>query len=164
MKEQWASAPARKLAPQEVRTFFISASTAARRNLFQAERMKELMMDVLLTNRQKGRFELHEFVIMREHLHLLLTPAPNESLERCVQYIKGGFSFRAKRELGFTGEIWNSGYNEHRVRDTEDYQNHVRYIHENPVKAGMVNQAVEYCYSSANASWHIDPAPDQFRG
>ena len=97
MQEGEALAPARKLAPQEIRTFFISTSTARRRSLFQTTRMCELMISVLLFNRDKGRFQLHAFVIMREHLHLLLTPAEQESMEKCVQYIKGGFSFRAKK-------------------------------------------------------------------
>src|SRR4051812_17002200 len=108
-----ASAPARKRAPQEVRTFFVTSSTWGRRPILQTERMAGLLVDVLQVNRTKKRFEVHEFVIMRDHFHMLLTPAP-ESLEKCVQYIKGGFSFRAKRELGFLGEIWQAGYNEQR--------------------------------------------------
>src|SRR5207248_316238 len=150
MNENGASAPARKLAPQEVRTFFVTTSTWSRRTLFQTERMCDLMIDVLRFNREKNRFVLHEFVIMREHVHFLLTPAFEESLEKAVQYIKGGFSFRAKRELKFNGEIWQAGFNEHRITDVGDYKNHVTYIYENPVKARLAESPEQYRYSSAS--------------
>ena len=50
--------------------------------------------------RNQGRFLLHEFVLMPDHLHLLLTPARDISLEKALQFVKGGFPFRVKRELG----------------------------------------------------------------
>ena len=159
-----ASAPAKRVAPQEVRTFFISATAWGRRSVFQTDRMARLFLDVLRENREKRRFQLHDFVLMRNHFHALLTPAAETSLEKCVQYIKGGFSFRAKRELGFTGEIWQAGYNEHRVKDASDYQQHVRYIHENPVRAGICGSPREYEYSSANGRYEVDAAPEHLRG
>jgi putative transposase len=126
--------------------------------------MADLFIDVLLKNREKGRFELHEFVVMPNHFHLLFTPAPKEPLEKCVQYIKGGFSFRTKKELGFAGEVWTPGYNEHRVKDAEDYRAHVSYIHENPVKAGLAGDAAAYPCSSAGGRWHLDAAPEHLQG
>lgn len=126
--------------------------------------MCELFLDVLSDNRAKGRFEIHEFVLMPNHFHALLTPTTECSLEKAVQYIKGGFSFRAKRDLGFNGEIWQAGYNEHRVKDAVEYEQHAKYIHENPVRAGMVERAEQYKYSSASKIIDLDPAPKQFRG
>src|SRR5512140_599050 len=80
-----ALAPAPKHAPQQVRTFFVSTKTWGGRSILQTERVAELLLDVLRVNRERGRFELHEFVIMRDHLHLVLTLAEDESLEKCVQ-------------------------------------------------------------------------------
>src|SRR6266540_1217419 len=96
------------LAPQSIRTFFVTFSTAGRRSIFQSDQFATLLLSVLGDNRLKRRFELHEFVIMPDHVHLLITPAPDVSLEKAVQYIKGGFSFRAKRELGSAMEIWSA--------------------------------------------------------
>ena len=159
-----ASAPAMKTAPQEVRTFFVSATSWGRRSIFQTERMARLFIDVLRENREKKRFQVHEFVVMRNHFHALLTPGPEVSLEKCVQYIKGGFSFRAKKELGFAGEIWQAGYNDHRVKDASDYHEHVRYIHENPVRGRLCERPGEFEYSSASGKYEVDPAPEHFRG
>lgn len=126
--------------------------------------MAELMLSVLDDNRDKGRFSLHEFVIMPNHIHLLLTPSYEISLEKCVQFVKGGFSYRAKHELGCNLEIWQKGFKEHRVKAGKDYSNHRDYIHMNPVEAGLVARPEDYSYSSANVRYSLDPCPGHLRG
>jgi hypothetical protein len=69
--------------------------------------MAQLLVDVLAENRRKKRFLLHEFVIMTNHFHLLLTPAAEIPLEKALQFIKGGFSYRAKREIHFAFDMAN---------------------------------------------------------
>src|SRR6266852_899961 len=72
----WALALVKMLqAAQSKRTFFVTSATAGRRALLQSDRMAVLLMDGLAENRRKSRFLLHEFVIMPNHFHLLLTPA-----------------------------------------------------------------------------------------
>jgi len=61
--------------------------------------MRLLFLDVLFHYWQQQKYLLHDFVVMPDHFHLLITPIV--TLERAMQLIKGGFSFRAKRELGF---------------------------------------------------------------
>ena len=151
------------LAPQETRTFFISFATWGRRSILQSNPLCDLLLGVLRENRAKERFRVHEFVFMREHVHLLLTPGPEVSLEKAVQFIKGGFSYRAKKEMNFHGEIWQKGYNERRVRDADDYAQHVEYMRMNPVKAGWVERAEEYLYSSARLRGEVDAAPLPFQ-
>jgi putative transposase len=85
-----------KDAPQEVRTFFVTSVAHARASILKKEEMSRLFVNVLQDNREKGRFLLHEFVVMPDHFHLIVTPAGDVSLEKAIQYIKGGFSFRAK--------------------------------------------------------------------
>jgi putative transposase len=68
--------------------------------------MATLLVDVLMSNVQQERFQLHAFVIMPTHLHALLTVQADMTIEKAAQYIKGGFSFRVKRELGHTHEVW----------------------------------------------------------
>ena len=109
------------------------------------------------------RFQVHEFVFMRNHVHLVLTPAPPVSLEKAMQFIKGGFSYRARREMIFHGGIWQKGYNEHRIRDADEYAKHVEYLWMNPVKAGLAEHPENYPYSSAQLKAEVDPAPQQFR-
>jgi len=121
--------------------------------------MAQLFLDTLQRYRIQKKFLLHEFVLMPDHFHLLLTPAPDVSLEKCAQLIKGGFSFRVKKDLGSKLEIWEKGYAEHRVKDATDYERHAEYIRENPVRAGLVERASDYPYSSECRPSEIDPTP-----
>ena len=107
--------------------------------------MAQLLVDVLAENRRKKRFLLHEFVIMPNHFHLLLTPAAEVPLEKGLQLIKGSFSYRAKRAIHFASEIWQASFVNHRIRDAEDYKHHHTYIGENPVKAGFERETGAVC-------------------
>jgi putative transposase len=143
------------LAPQETRTFFVTTTTADRRRLFQVERNAELFLEILQQNRSKGRLHLHAFVIMPDHVHLLLTPAEDIPLEKAMQFIKGGFSFQLKSQL----EVWTRSFNEHRIRTPQDYQHHVAYIEQNPVRARLVEKAQDYRFSSLSSAIPTDSHP-----
>ena len=147
------------LAPQELRTFFITAVTANRRRLFQINTNAELLLNLFNEDRAKNRYQLHAFVIMPDHIHLLITPATNVSIEKAMQFIKGGFSFRLQSKL----DVWQSGYTLRRVEDAPDYANHATSIHENPVRAHLCHQAKDFPYSSASGIIPIDPVPTHLR-
>jgi putative transposase len=71
------------------------------------------------------------------------------TIERAMQFIKGGFSYRLKREYGYMGEVWQRGFSETRVEDRRSYLRHREYIAANPVKAGLVDSPEEYIYCFA---------------
>ncbi len=127
--------------------YFVTAVTQGRRNILQSDRMARLFLHTIMHYRDAGKFAFHAFVVMPDHFHILITPP--ESLERAVQLIKGGFSYRARKELGFQGEVWTSKYHDRRVRDENEFAEIVRYIHQNPVRRGLARMADEYPYSSA---------------
>jgi putative transposase len=131
------------------RTFFAGSKTYMERRFFQAPNEAELFIDVLRTNTLAGKFKVREFVVMPDHFHVLLTVDGHTSIERAIQLIKGGYSFRRNKELGLAGEIWPPGFSEVRVLDRKSYLAHKRYIDENPVKAGLAKSAEEYPYCSA---------------
>ena len=134
----------------------VTSATWERRSLFRNERWTRLLIDTLYHYRGSA-YLLHEFVIMPDHIHVLLTP--KTSLEKSVQFIKGGFSYRAKKELGSNMEVWQKGFSDHRIRDAEDYLRHVEYIRENPVRKNLCERAEEYPYSSAGAGIELDSVP-----
>jgi REP element-mobilizing transposase RayT len=84
--------------------YFITACTFQKNSLFQSDRMAKLFIENLFHYRDHKDYLLHEVVLMPDHFHLLITPL--FTLERALQLIKGGFSFRAKKQLGFGREIW----------------------------------------------------------
>ncbi len=98
---------------------------------------------------------------MPDHFHLLISPSI--ALERAVQFVKGGFSYRAKKELGSNAEIWQRGFSDHRIRDCEDYELHVRYVQLNPLKKHLCERPEQYSYSSAFPGWKLDPIPQRLK-
>jgi putative transposase len=142
-------------APQEIRTFFVTTVTAGRRSVFQTDHNAHLLLGIFAGNQKLGHYQLHAFVIMRDHLHLLITPGPEISLERAVQFIKGGFSFRLKSKL----PVWQRSFTERRMKDASDFAHHNIYIEQNPVGAGIVQSAEEYSYSSASMPQLVTDCP-----
>jgi putative transposase len=132
------------------RTFFATTKTAIGRSLFQAERNAGLLVDVLRSLLAEGRFKLHDFVIMPDHVHLLLTVDEGVTVEKAMQLVKGRFSYRVKKEFGFVGEVWQRGFSEVQVMGKASFDAYRRYIAENPVKAGLVGSAEEYPYCHAS--------------
>ena len=77
-------------------------------------------MRVLYDYRAQGKFRLHEFVVMPDHFHVLLTVEAELSIEKAVQFTKGGFAFRAGRELRFRAPVWQKGFSEVRILEGDE--------------------------------------------
>ena len=140
-------------------TYFVTANAYSGQALFQSDRVANLLIETINEYRHQGKYLLHEFVIMPDHLHLLFTTSDGATLERAIQLIKGGFSHRAGRQLEIRSEIWQRGYLDHRIRDAQDFSHHRSYIHENPVKAHLADAAEHYKYSSAFPGCILDEPP-----
>src|SRR5713226_1680660 len=86
---------------------------------------------------------------MSNHVHVLLLPGVSPS--RLLQSLKGATAREANRMLGRTGEtFWQAESYDHWVRDAKERERIVAYIENNPVKAGLVKRAEDYCWSSAS--------------
>ncbi len=121
-----------RLKPQ---THAITILTHRRQRIFQRTANAELMIATLLRYRNANKFLLHAFVIMPDHIHILITPFG--STAKAVQLIKGGFSFAIRNQ--FPGEIWHTGYHEHRIRDRDDFEAQKQYIANNPTRKNYDN-------------------------
>jgi len=123
--------------------------------------MAELLAETLFHYRTSGKYELHEFVIMPDHIHLIVTPI-GITLERAVQFVKGGFSHRVGT-LNPKLEVWQRGFVDHRIRDAADYAHHREYVVLNPVQARLCEKPETYLYSSANSRYQLDPFPQRLK-
>jgi putative transposase len=141
------------------RTFFVTASTWGKRHTLQSDRSAGLFLKVLYEYRAQKKFRLHEFVVMPDHFHVLLTVECGMTIERAVQFIKSGFAFRAGRELGANAPFWQKGFSEIRILDADAFQRATHYIKNNPVEARLVQEASEYPHSSARPGFELDPPP-----
>jgi putative transposase len=144
---------------QELRTFFVTFVTAGRRPLFQVDRNVAMLVRLFASDRERGRYQLHAWVAMPDHAHLLMTPAQDVSLEKAVQFVKGGFSFQLKSGR----DVWQRGFTEHRIKDAEDFERHAEYIAQNPVRAHLAASSREYAWSYLSYPESVGPMPGHFR-
>jgi putative transposase len=147
-KSSLMAKPTRNADPTSIRvsarTFFVTTKASAGRRVLQSERNALLLIDVLRAYVAQERFQLDDFVIMPDHIHLLITVHSGMSVERAMQLIKGGFSYRLKKETGYLGEVWQRGFSDARIDGLESWKQHRRYIAENPVKAGLCDSPDQY--------------------
>jgi len=97
-----------------------------------------------------SRYQLHEWVVMPNHVHVLIWPMPNQLLSGIVKSWKQFTSLRAKRLLGLQeGRFWQPESFDHWVRNDDERGRIARYIRNNPVTAGLCSRPEEWRWSSA---------------
>ena len=143
--------PKRELFRQAGQTYFVTFQTIQRKSFFRNERRAVALLDTL--HRYTAEFDLHDFVIMPDHVHLLISP--KRPLERSVQLIKGGYSFHARRAFTWNGEIWQPGFTDHRIRDDRDYLEHLAYIDRNITSL----RQDEYRFCGKHSHFPLAPSP-----
>jgi REP element-mobilizing transposase RayT len=104
-----------------------------------------------------GHYLLHAFVVMPNHVHLLVTPAV--ALPKLTKSLKGITGKRANAMLAMTGSsFWQEESYDHLVRHEREFEKIRNYIEENPVRARLVREANEYWWSSAGWATGGSPA------
>jgi REP element-mobilizing transposase RayT len=96
---------------------------------------------------------------MPDHFHVLISVEKDMTIERVVQFIKGGFAFRAGKELGFRAPVWQRGFSEVRIYDSEHFARVKEYIAQNPVNRGLAESPAEYLHCSAYNGFQLDAVP-----
>ncbi len=98
--------------------------------------------------RSSERYELHAFVVMPNHVHILVTPSVTSS--QWLGPMKGFISHQANKLMGTHGKpFWQEESYDHLVRSNVEFERIRRYIEGNPVTAGFVSTAEEFRWSSA---------------
>ena len=155
------STPAHRVVPGA--SYFVTTKCWEGRSLFQVTEVGEILLSTLFHYRDSGAYLLHEFVVMPDHVHVMLTPNSETSLEKAVQLIKGGSSHRIHKERGNKMEIWQVGFHDWTVRDLDDWKAKANYIYMNPVKARLCERAEDWPYSSANGKFRLDCTPEKYQ-
>jgi putative transposase len=140
-------------------TYFVTTKAWQGVSVFQVAEAAEIVITKILEYRDKGNYLLHEFVLMPNHLHLILTPADSVSLEKTIQLIKGGSSHEIHKVRPAKLQIWQPGFHESRVKDLLEYRNKADYIRFNPVTAKLVERPEDWTYGSVGGKYKLDPIP-----
>ena len=123
-------------------------------------------MLALLQNHAKERdVHVHSYVLMSNHLHLLLTPLQNDSLPKMMQAVGRSYVLYFNKRHGRSGTLWEGRYRSALIQTERYFLACMAYIDLNPVRAGMVAQAADYLWSShghyigrQNEAW-LSPHP-----
>ncbi len=107
----------------------------------------------LLWMQDASRLELHGFVVMPDHVHIVMTPKASHQLRQIMHSVKSFTSQCVNSELGRRGSLWQSSYHEQGLRSQKAMQAAIEYVHLNPVTAGLVEQPDEWLYSSAHEAY-----------
>lgn len=108
-----------------------------------------MLLDVIAEVQAATGTAVHAYVIMPDHLHIVLTLRPQQRISRVMQLIKRRFANRWNVRVGRTGSVWQSRFHEEALRSEEALNGAIDYVHWNPVDAGMVSSPEEYAWSSA---------------
>jgi len=136
--------------------YFFTVNLAQRRRSLLVDHI-DLLRQAFLRVKQRHPFHIDAIVVLPEHLHTIWTlPKGDADFSKRWRLIKVEFSrglpkqeliSRSRAKKGERG-IWQRRYWEHLIRDEADFNQHVDYIHYNPVKHGLVAKCVDWPYSS----------------
>jgi putative transposase len=145
--------------------YFVTTDTWEKHPLFINRILANIVIEQIVSCRDRGFYKLHAFVLMPDHLHVLLTPGEAITVEKAMQMIKGGSAFRIGKDKPQNFPIWHSGFHDRWMRDEQEYRGSKKYIEQNPVEARLAATPEEYEYSSAGGKCVLDLSQfDQVRG
>lgn len=111
-------------------------------------RVARMVQDALL-HFDGVRYRLSAWVVMPNHVHLLATPCVGHTLARIMHSIKSYTAHEANKLLKRDGTFWQKESFDRYIRDARHFAAAVRYIENNPVKAGLCRAPEEWPFSSA---------------
>jgi putative transposase len=133
--------------------FFITTGINNRIPLFKKPEAAKLVIDSFQFFRQRGEIELYGFVVMPDHLHIVLKVKEPLTISQFTKRLKNYIA----NSLG-EGPIWEKGYWSEVIAGEFFLRQKLVYIHANPVRAGLVESVEEYPWSSAREYYRDNPS------
>jgi putative transposase len=130
--------------------YFVTTATHNRKPIFVDSSIIQIVRNSFYFLRNEGRFYLFGYIIMPDHMHLLIALRGKHSLSQVMHSIKSYTAKEINNTLSKDGKIWQDGYYEHTIRDEKDCMVKLRYLLENPVRKGLVEKVEDYPFSSIN--------------
>lgn len=143
------------------RSHFITFSSRHREAKFLSADLYDLFLICLEAMRHRFDLRVYGYVVMPEHVHILISEPEQGTLAEAIHYLKLSFSKRARglaclaqvsvqekdANLG-PGSFWEKRYYDRNVRDGREFSIKLRYLHRNPVKRGLVKEPGDWKWSS----------------
>jgi putative transposase len=135
--------------------YMVTTVTADRLPIFADNAYAQIVMEAILYGRSVDWWKVIAFVVMPDHLHMILIPA-KKNISGCVKAIKGYSARLINAHRQHNGGLWQPGFFDY-ILDSEDKLiSRIAYIEENPVRKGLVAHPEEYIFSSASCVGKMD--------
>lgn len=146
--------------------YYVTSVTYNRKDIFSDTLSARFLLVTIAYHKYILEFNLFGYVIMPDHFHILLQPSERYALPQIMKYIKGNFARKynewhsppGSRRLNADYKwdsrgycyvpVWQEGYYETVMRDEKDIINRLNYMHNNPVRKGLVETPDQYEFSS----------------
>ena len=130
------------------RFFFVSCRLARHCEPLNEDEFEKLAR-VIRLRRERHGFLLTAWVLMPDHWHAIIYPRHPLTISRVMEAIKVGSTLRINGARRRKGRLWQPRFFDHAIRTVKEYGEKVEYIHQNPVRAGLVEQPEQWAWSSA---------------
>ena len=143
---------------------FITNVVHLREPVFAEPANMELLRTVLRNVKELHPFQMLAYVFLLEHFHILIRPTGASNFSKIMQSLKTNFTKQYAKQLGIPSgmKFWQKRFYDHVIRDEDDLQRHMDYIHYNPVKHGLVARPEDWPYSSFGEWKKRDAYPDRW--
>ena len=130
---------------------FLTQVVEGRETVFSDFALIELLLETMHNVKKYHPFNMLGYVFLYDHFHILIQVAGGNFSE-IMHSLKPNFTKAYKQRLGLSAEdsmkFWQKRFWDHVIRDDRDFENHLHYIHFNPVKHGYVTGPRMWKYSS----------------
>lgn len=129
--------------------YLLTSVTKEREPIFSRGKAAALLEAIFIYYHQVMRFYLYAYVIMPDHFHLICRPSSRYNISEIMDAIKGDFARQfniLRRRIGH--KIWQKKFHDKAIRSERQLIQNIKYVHDNPVVAGMVMKAEDWIYSS----------------
>lgn len=131
---------------------FITQVVQNREPVFQDLKHLRLLREIFHNVQELHPFVMLGYVFLFDHFHMIIQPTGKSTFSDVMHSLKPNFTKEYKKQLGFVSlqsvKFWQKRFWDHVIRDDKDLENHLHYMHFNPVKHGYVKEPCEWMNSS----------------
>ncbi|HXM64085.1 MAG TPA: transposase [Terriglobales bacterium] len=135
---------------QSGQSHFLTFSCHRRQPKFANPEAYDLFLQCLEDMRRRFAMCIYGYVVMPEHVHLLVNEPQHATLAEAIHFLKLSFAKRLpnRKHATESSSFWQKRYYDRNVRDAQEFRIKLRYVHRNPVERGLVKEPAEWKWSS----------------
>jgi len=130
------------------RLYFITSVTENRKKVFKRKHNIKALLDTFKYYKEKYSFAIIAYCILPDHFHWLIIPSEKVNASEIMKGVKGYSTRKINCINHWNGRLWQHQFLDHIIRKDDDYKRHINYIHNNPLKHGLVEDIKSYPWSS----------------